>query len=170
MCEHKIPVWTPEQILKEHAWALGFFDNPAHQEELSALLQKSSVALAHCGAAGDEQCRQPRGGVSLGRELDKFFDRFLAPYSVNQMSTERALSKLKFSIGKVGVINEETVNFRLYKDNDLKNKLDVAWLKEVSCACIQVTCSDVYMCDEAPFGGTWVLIVSFVAMAGESRL
>ena len=102
LCDHEIPVSTPEQISKDHAWALAFFYNPAHQRELSALLRNSSAALAHSGD-GDEQFRQPRGGVSLGRDLDYFFDRYLALNSVNQMSTERALSTLKFFTGKQGL-------------------------------------------------------------------
>jgi hypothetical protein len=57
--------------------------------------------------------------MSLGVKLDEFYDRYLAPASVNSMSTERTLSKLRHLIGGMATVGEGKVNFRLYSHNDM---------------------------------------------------
>ena len=124
LCRCKVPVWSPDEIRKEHAWAMGFFDHPDHQQELQACMCSSSVTLVLDPRPVSEQGDQiqPRAGVSRGPTLDKFYDRLFGPYSVNQMSTERALSKLRHTVGGLSRVGEDMVNFRLYKYNKLSLK------------------------------------------------
>ena len=63
--------------------------------------------------------------------LDSFYDRCLAPFSVNQMSTERTLAKLRQAIGGLSQVGEHRVDFRLYAFNPEESRLGDAIKKDL---------------------------------------
>lgn len=111
-CAAGIPRWSEEEYYRSHAWALGFFDHPDHRDDLIKVVSIGTSALQFPAKDTDFPFRIPRMGVSLSPTLDAFYDRYLGIASVNSMSTERMISKLKFQIGGLSNINTDRVNFR----------------------------------------------------------
>lgn len=127
LCARKVPQWTEEECYLTHSWALGFFPHADHQAPLKQAFSTGPLFVQ----LGSESGHAPRGGMSLGKVLDDFYDAFLASASVNSMATERTLSKLRHMIGGMATVGYGKVNFRLYGYNDAaQHSLDPADMKD----------------------------------------
>ena len=82
-------------FLISHAWALGFFIHPDHQDELNAAVKRTRTILLFPDASSEDKVRIPRGGSSLGPVLDMWYDTHFSMLSGNSMETERVLSKIR---------------------------------------------------------------------------
>lgn len=97
---------------------MGFFHHEDHQEELQNAFSRTSTVLQQAATADDQNMALPRGGVSLGSKLDMFYDRYLALFSVNQMSTERVLAKLRHTVGGLSNFKDNLLKFRIFNYNN----------------------------------------------------
>ena len=118
-CMADVPKWSETEMFLSHAWAFGFFDHPDYKEDLAKVAARGGNVIISHDSVQDPGFRMPRMGNSLTPTLDLFYDQYLGYVSVNQMSTERMISKLKFQVGSLSNVNNDRVNFRMYKYNDL---------------------------------------------------
>jgi hypothetical protein len=114
-----VPKWSETEMFLSHAWAFGFFDHPDYKEDLAKVAARGGNVIISHDRVQDPGFRMPRMGNSLTPTLDVFYDQYLGYASVNQMSTERMISKLKFQVGSLSNVNNDRVNFRMYKYNQL---------------------------------------------------